>query len=569
MVHLDGLKRILGKFERAGLKLKPQKLQILVQKLVFLGHQINQGTISPNPDKLEIIKQLKPPNNQKTCRSVCGLLSYFRRYVQNYATIAKPLTDLLKKSGNFECPPAAVEALSRLKQELLKAPVLELPNLSHDFCLQTDASSVGIGAVLFNINPNGKESIVQYASRALTEAERKYSTVERECLAVVVYMEHFRQFLLAKKFTLRVDQKSLIWLHTMQNSSTRLTRWVLRLQAFDYTEIYIKGRSNILPDFLSRNPKEISEQSLTIAEIQEESAIFSIRNIALHQDKDDFCSSMKRFIAEDEDKNVLGRYYRSLQAYGQNNTRLIPVIPKSMEGEVIYFSHVVNGCHMGEAKTMGRIKGNFHFPKMYKKVKEFIQSCEDCAKHKSPQTMPRAELGTYGVPAGVGDLISIDIWGSGGGLPVSAKGNRCVLTIVDHFNSFLYAYPVPDEKASTIAKTLVTRLFLEHGIFPKTIPTDNGPCFRAKQLDEVTSYLTIKRWYTSAYMGMCNGKVERKHRELAYMLGIHAKQEPNHWDDHLPFVEIRNKYRLFCYFRRHAVFHTALAGSQDLYGVYR
>ena len=88
------------------------------------------------------------------------LLSYFWRYVQNFTTIAKPLTDLLKISGNLECPPAVVEALSRLKQKLLKAPVLELPNLSHDFCLQTDASSVGIGAVLFNINPNGKESIV-------------------------------------------------------------------------------------------------------------------------------------------------------------------------------------------------------------------------------------------------------------------------------------------------------------------------------------------------------------------------------------------------------------------------
>ncbi|KAK2712898.1 hypothetical protein QYM36_011562 [Artemia franciscana] len=233
----------------------------------------------------------------------------------------------------------------------------------------------------------------------------------------------------------------------------------------------------------------------------------------------------------DENKNVLGRYYRPIQKYRQNDTRLIPVIPKSMEEEVIYFSHVVNGCHMGEAKSMGRIKGNFHFPNMYKKVKEFIQSGEDCAKHKSPQTMPRAELGTYGVPAGVRDLISIYICGSGGGLPVSAKGKRCVLTIVDYLNSFLYAYPAPDEKASTIAKTLVTRLFLEHGIFPKTILTDNGPCFRAKLLDEVTSYLKMKRWYTSAYMGMCNGKVERKHRELAYMLGIHAKKEPNHWGD--------------------------------------
>ncbi|KAK2726142.1 hypothetical protein QYM36_000560 [Artemia franciscana] len=168
----------------------------------------------------------------------------------------------------------------------------------------------------------------------------------------------------------------------------------------------------------------------------------------------------------DEDKVVLGRYNSPLKTYRQNETQLIPVIPKSLEGEVIYFSHVVNGCHMGEAKTMGRIKGDFYFPNMYKKVKKLIQSCEDCAKRKSPQTLPRAELGTYGVPAGIADLISIDIWGSGGGLLASAKGNRCVLTIVDHFNSFLYAYPVPDEKASTIAKTLATRFFWNTVFFP-------------------------------------------------------------------------------------------------------
>ncbi|KAK2701244.1 uncharacterized protein LOC136043766 [Artemia franciscana] len=198
----------------------------------------------------------------------------------------------------------------------------------------------------------------------------------------------------------------------------------------------------------------------------------------------------------DEDKNVLRTYYRPLHTYRQNDTRLIQVIPKSMEGEVMYFSHVINGCHMGEVKTLDRIRGNFYFPNVYKKVKKFIQSCEDCAKHKSPQTMPRAELFTYGVPAGAGDLISIDILGSGGGLPVSAKDNGCVLTIANHFNSFLDAYPVPDEKARTIAKTLVTCYIWNTVFLPRKFSQIMGivfgqNCRRSHQLSEAKEVVYI------------------------------------------------------------------------------
>lgn len=171
----------------------------------------------------------------------------------------------------------------------------------------------------------------------------------------------------------------------------------------------------------------------------------------------------------DENKNLLLRYYRAPQEYRKNELRIIPVIPKSLEGEILQMAHAMSGCHMRKAKTIGRIKRNFYFPKIYSKVSTFIQGCQECTKQKSPPKITRAELGQHPTLSEIGELISIDIWGAGRGVPVTRKGNRCVLSILDHFNSYLYAFPIKDETASTIAKVLVNRLFLEYEKFPSDL----------------------------------------------------------------------------------------------------
>jgi hypothetical protein len=112
----------------------------------------------------------------------------------------------------------------------------------------------------------------------------------------------------------------------------------------------------------------------------------------------------------DETKNLLITYYRAPQEYRKHELKIIPVIATSLEGEILQMAHATNGCHMGEAKTIGRIKGNFYFPKIYSKVKTFIHNCQECAKQKSPAKAPRAELGQYPYPSGVGELMSIEIW---------------------------------------------------------------------------------------------------------------------------------------------------------------
>jgi hypothetical protein len=362
----------------------------------------------------------------------------------------------------------------------------------------------------------------------------------------------------------------------MQNTSARLTRWVVRLQAYSYTPIYIKGHTNILPDYLSWNPDTEGNLITAIQHDFVDLELLSNENILRHQDKDGFCTAMKSLLLNgkeplehfkhllkdvdnfdlDESNNLLIRYYRAQQEYRKNELKIIPVIPKPLEGEILQMSHATSRVKdMREAKTIGRIKGNFYFPKMYSKVKTFIQGCLECAKQKSLPKTPKAKIGQYPTPSGVGELMSIDIWGAGKGLPVSRKGNRCVLYILDNFNSYLYAFPIKDQKESTIVKVLVNRLFLEHEIFPRILLSDNSPCFRTKLLDEIADYLGIKRWYNSSYMAAANEKIERKHRELSYIVGIHVWHVNKNLDNDLPFVFFAVNAAFSRFFKRNAIFY--------------
>jgi hypothetical protein len=159
------------------------------------------------------------------------------------------------------------------------------------------------------------------------------------------------------------------------------------------------------------------------------------------------------------------RYYRAPQEYRKNELKVIPVIPKSLEGEILQMAHATSGCHNGETKTIGRIKGNFHFPKIYSKVKTFIQGCEECAKQKSPPKTPRFELSQCPTPSRVGELKSIDIWGTGRGLPVSRKGNRCVLTIVA-FQLIFIGLPNQRRKGKSHCESFSPSAILGTGDFP-------------------------------------------------------------------------------------------------------
>jgi hypothetical protein len=209
--------------------------------------------LKPEQDKVDKVLAATPPKTKKEVRAFLGLASYYRRFVPNFASLSSPLSDLTKKGNPDKVVWTEVcdRSFSELKRLLGSQPVVILPDLSKTFTLRTDASDVGLGAVLLQETSDGLRP-VSYASRKLLPAEVRYATIEKECLAVVWAIRKFEQFLYGHSFVLETDHQPLTFLQKGKLSSNRLARWALILQEYDIRVKVIPGKENIGADFLSR-----------------------------------------------------------------------------------------------------------------------------------------------------------------------------------------------------------------------------------------------------------------------------------------------------------------------------
>ncbi|XP_063600361.1 uncharacterized protein LOC134776542 [Penaeus indicus] len=262
--HCILLEQVLTKLCNANLTARPTKCELGKTTLEYLGHIVGEGQLKPTVEKTINIIDTPPPTSKKQVRSFLGLSGYYRRYIENYASIAAPLTELVKKSA-----PSKVtwreehqRAFDRLKYALSDKPILKLPDINNPFILRTDASEVGLGAVLLQEDADEKLPVA-YASRKLSNTEQKYSVIERECLAVVWATKKFYKFLYGREFYLETDHQPLVYLDTAKSLNGRLMRWALALQEYRMIIRYIRGSENVGADFLSRNPV-LSVQSETV-----------------------------------------------------------------------------------------------------------------------------------------------------------------------------------------------------------------------------------------------------------------------------------------------------------------
>ncbi|EIE80571.1 hypothetical protein RO3G_05276 [Rhizopus delemar RA 99-880] len=250
--HLNHLEQVFQCILAANLKLNPEKCFFFKDHLKFLVYMVTKDGIQTDPSKIEKIVNYPIPKSITQVRAFLGLASYYRRFIKNFAAIARPLHDQTKTSKNIPWTQKTTDSFEKLKQLLTTAPVLARPDFNKPFLLVTDASKAGLGCILTQLDENGHEHPIVFASRALKTNEANYAATKLECLAVIWAVKQFRPYLLGQKFTIITDHSALNELLKASNPTGIIARWITILTEYEFEIKYRPGRVNESADFLSR-----------------------------------------------------------------------------------------------------------------------------------------------------------------------------------------------------------------------------------------------------------------------------------------------------------------------------
>ena len=410
--HLANLQLVFDRLQQAGLKLKPKKCNVLKHRVQYLGHIVSDKGVQADPSKIEKVASWPIPVSTKEVQQFLGLAGYYRRFIKDCAKIARPLHKLTEQ---FKWTNDCLASFDMLKQKLTTAPVLTYPDYSKPFILDTDASDTGIGAVLSQVDNEGNERVVAYASRLLSKPERQYCVTKRELLAVVAFTRHFRPFLSGRPFVLRMDHGSLTWLKNFKEPEGQMARWLERLQEFDFTIEHRQGRKHTNADSLSRLPCRqcgrgshtnlvpvaatfLSGETDDIKQLQlTDQTVGPVLKLMIKQVKP--CDSVIKSMSRDTqrlyqiwDQLIIydEKLYRQFQPPRDDSVTptLQLVVPECKREEVMNEMHAAAlGGHLGEEKTLARIRERFYCPGYHKDVCEWCKLCPDCASVKTPPTM--------------------------------------------------------------------------------------------------------------------------------------------------------------------------------------
>lgn len=506
--HAARLRRVFEKLREAKLSLNFEKCNFALAEVKYLGHIISREGVHPDPDKIEAVQNFPIPLNVKELQSFLGLSNYYRRFVDGYAEIARPLTRLLKKGTAFTWSPDCQEAMQNLKDALTRSPVLIYPDFSKPFILSTDASNFAIGAVLSQ-ERDGEEHPCAYASRQLSPPEVSYATTEKELLAVVWGVNQFRWALIGQKFKIVTDHAALKWLFSLKDPSSRLLRWALKLGEYEYEVTHKPGKKHLNADALSRKVRRADAScDVEVAEKQEE---------------DENCikwRSEKGFIEE-------GGILKKVTEKGAR-----VVVPNSWRSEALRqcHDHPLAG-HMGIGPTISRVKEIYWWPNLRRDCEEFVKNCVSC-NQRSPYGKKRAPLQELPASDRPFDFVAIDIVGP---LPRTENGEKYILSILDHFSRYLEMIPLPDQTAETVACAFVRRWVLKYGV-PDVLLSDQGTNFMSELFSKVCELLKIKRLRTSAFHPETNGRLERVHRTIAQIISHYVNSRHSDWNEWLPYA---------------------------------
>uniref|UniRef100_A0A3B1JJM2 Gypsy retrotransposon integrase-like protein 1 n=1 Tax=Astyanax mexicanus TaxID=7994 RepID=A0A3B1JJM2_ASTMX len=534
--HLGHLEEVFRCLHQAGLTLNLRKCNLLQRSLIFLGHVISGEGICTEPGKVEAIQAFPEPRSIKELQRFLGMAGWYHRFITHFSERAAILNALKKKNAPWIWTQECQKAFEDIKQALITAPVLTPPNFSEPFQIQTDASDQGLGAVLSQ-GTDGLEHVVAYASRLLQGAERNYSTAEKECLAVVWAVEKWRVYLEGRHFTVITDHSALSWVFNHPKPTSRLTRWAIRLQTFDFSVQYRKGKCNIVPDTLSRIPDRMTEGVMAPCQVTGSSDGLPVdwAEIARAQEVDGTLQPQRDETGNQETRKDRIHFvtkndilFRAVPNQQLGHTLQVVVPVQHREAFLQYAHDNPLSGHLGQMKTLLRLLNIAYWPSIRRDVWTYCKSCEICQKYKPRISKLSGRLQSTPVVE-PGYMLGVDLMGP---LPKSPRQNEHLLVIVDYCSKWVEMFPLREAKTSQIVQILIKDIFTRWGT-PAYLVSDRGAQFTSRLLHATCRQWGVVQKLTTAYHPQTN-LTERVNRTLKTMIASYVKDKHRLWDQWIP-----------------------------------
>jgi hypothetical protein len=537
--HCEDLKQVFDKLRAYNLKAHRKKCHFFCAQIKYLGHVLTPDGIQTNPEKIAAIAKLPEPVNLKQVMTFIQTGSWYRRFVPDFAAIAKPLTDLMKKNSPWQWGDAQKQAFHKMKEYLTTAPILRQADCTKEFFLKTDASGWALGAVLTQ-GEAADEHPVEYASRLLTAPEKNYSTTEREALAVVWAVNKFRGYIEGSRITIITDHQALRWLMTLKSPTGRLARWALQLQPYDLHIKYVPGRTNVVADTLSRPPVE-EELSCNVTFLSVKFPTRTAGEIRAEQLKDAQLATIVDCLedpAQTEDNAywtdrgyVLwhGVLHRFAPETDSEDAQL--VVPAHQYAEILEKYHDAPAAgHYGIDRTIQRIATRYYWKNMRTYITKHIRACIECQRYKATNLRPAGLLQTTAVNQRF-EVVAFDLIGP---LPPSEEEERWILVVEDVATKWIELFPMRTASAENCAKLILDEIILRYGT-PRKFISDNGTQFVGAVFQQLMHCLDIKHTFTPVYHPEAN-PVERKNRDIKAQMAIFVQEDHRSWPEALPMI---------------------------------
>lgn len=500
----DDLQEVLTKLRRAGLKLSKDKARVAVKTVEYVGHEISAFGTAPKASRTQGVRGITMPTTKKEARSFCGVMNYSRDYIKDLSRLLKPIYEVIGSTAKFEWGESQKQAFAKAKTAFIEATPLEWWREGRTTILQTDASEIGIGAVLFQLDNQGKRHTLGFYSEAFNRTQSRWSTIEQEGYGIFKAVTHWHHILYGRPFVVRTDHANLRFMEKSINK--KVGRWWTTLTNYNMEIEHTPGETNVVADGMSRLP----DSSTTEPEEEEVST----------------CKPVILCAQEGGDQNNETKE-TSKEKGSEENAK------EDTFEEAFQRNHNAITGHMGVEETTRRLQRERpNEIKLTEKVRKRIQKCAWCQKDrlKAPTVEPKRNVLSVTEPF---TSISIDTMGP---LPEDEEGNQFIIVVVDDFTRYCELFPAPDTTAQSAAKALVATTGRYGRI--SHVRSDGGSQYINDTISKLKETLGLTHSKSWPYHPQANGRVERAIKEVGRHLRtlVVTLKIANRWSSVLPMV---------------------------------